>query len=308
MNKTLLFNLGGKIYSYGLYIPVSNIVLNKAGNRLPEAWANRIFETRYRKITDRLKKIAGPIEIEAKPADLNDGPVWSIWLQGEDSMPAVVKLCIDSIRRNIDDRPVNIITFKNMHNYLDLGGRIMDLHKAGRIDHIHFADLIRMRLIADHGGMWADGTIFLSQNLDPDWFKLPFYSIKNPLSGRFVSRNRWTGFCFAGARGAATPKVVDTIFRRYWESQDWRMDYFLIDACINLAYETVPQVKAEIDAVPYNNPQLYAMRDLLCEPFDKEKYDRVTADTSIFKLNWRASNNPALTSPDSFFSHLKGMI
>lgn len=308
MNKQLVENFLGKFGTFGPYIPLSNVVLTRWGRKMPTSWADYLFESRYKKIMSRLEKIVGPLDLEFQTPTRNDGPLWGIWLQGEENMPKVVRLCVESQRRFVTDRPVNIITYKNMHHYLDLGGRIMDLHRKGRIDFIHFADLIRIRLLATHGGMWADGTILLTSPLPEWWFDREFSSVKTLPSGRYVSRNRWTGFCMAASKGSAVPAAVDEIFRRYWNSQDWRIDYFLIDACINLAYELVPAAKAAIDAVPYNNPQLYAMRDMLAQPFERTAFEQITSDTSIFKLNWRLSNDPFLENQDSLFSHLKRMM
>ena len=46
--------------------------------------------------------------------------VWICWLQGLDSAPYVVQRCVKSIKDNVTDREIVIITSDNYHEYTDL--------------------------------------------------------------------------------------------------------------------------------------------------------------------------------------------
>lgn len=297
-------NIIGKSWSFGPYIPWSNLFLNSFGNKLSSSKCDAIFEKRYCKVMDKLKEICVPLDnLEFKSGE-NDGPIWVCWLQGETNMPEIPKACLANLRKFAEGREVKLIDLSNMHHYVDLGGKVIDLYRKGRIANFHLSDLLRMRLLNQYGGLWADATLLITAPFAKEWFENNFYSIKTEPYGRFISRNRWTSFCMAATKGSAVPSVTDQILTRYWESQSWHIDYFLLDSAINLAYESVEEARRQIDAVPINNTGLYRMGNLLCERFDEEKFKEITSDTSVFKLNWRVSDDPRLLDPDSVFSHI----
>ncbi len=47
--------------------------------------------------------------------------VWVCWLQGEDNMPEIVSLCLESIRKNVPKNiDVVLITMENVECYIDI--------------------------------------------------------------------------------------------------------------------------------------------------------------------------------------------
>lgn len=92
--------------------------------------------------------------------------IWILWFQGYDDAPLVVKNCIKSWQKKNPGWVVNILDADN----LDLFTTVH--HSLGRerpdLSLQHQADIIRVDLIAKHGGVWVDATCFCCSPLD-DW-------------------------------------------------------------------------------------------------------------------------------------------
>ncbi|MBE2169945.1 MULTISPECIES: capsular polysaccharide synthesis protein [unclassified Cobetia] len=91
--------------------------------------------------------------------------IWICWLQGEDQAPPIVKNCIDSWRKNNPEWNVIVITKDNFDYYLEgiIPNKVM--HNISG----HYAalsDLIRVALLHNHGGVWADATTFCIKPLN----------------------------------------------------------------------------------------------------------------------------------------------
>lgn len=70
-----------------------------------------------------------------KGADRSDsqalGTIWTVWWQGEDNLPEVVRLCHASVRRYCGDHPFKILTQANYQEYVTLPGCVMEKFQAG---------------------------------------------------------------------------------------------------------------------------------------------------------------------------------
>ena len=93
--------------------------------------------------------------------------IWSLWLQGEDKAPPLVKACFRSIRRHCKQELV-VLDEKTVFDYITLPPEILKKRRAGKISHAHFADICRVELLYEHGGFWLDSTDFVTEPI-PDW-------------------------------------------------------------------------------------------------------------------------------------------
>jgi hypothetical protein len=92
--------------------------------------------------------------------------IWMMWIQGLDAAPRIVKECNRSWVERNPGWEVRMLDLNSFREYVDLDAVV----GAGRADlgPAHLADIIRINLIADHGGVWVDGTCFCVRPLD-EW-------------------------------------------------------------------------------------------------------------------------------------------
>jgi hypothetical protein len=91
--------------------------------------------------------------------------IWTYW--NDENMPPSVDLCIKSWRKINPDYEIIIMTKKNYREYVSIPDSIAN-HPNMNDSHARFADLLRIYVIAEHGGIWADASIIMNQAIN-EW-------------------------------------------------------------------------------------------------------------------------------------------
>ncbi len=224
---------------------------------------------------------------------MESGNIWTMWWQGEDNAPEVVKECFESMRRHANGAMLHILDKWSVKEYIELPPVIREKFDAGCITITHLSDIIRVELINKYGGLWIDSTVFLTEDI-PGWiFSMDFYSIRNGAGGDYkhMSQERWTGFVIGGKPGNPVCGGVRWLFGEYWKQYDRLVCYALIDFCLNDVYDAVPEAKALIDALPEYKGNVY-----------KEE--------GIFhKKSWKISKgNPTIAHMRSLLRRIRGLF
>lgn len=279
-----------KVARFGWYIPVTNLILTY-GQRFFSAKAlNRILEKRTRKIQDiLLQSVTFPAELEDTSVKGcgKDAPIWFFWLQGEEYLPLVPKLCLQSIRKHANGHEVIVLTADNYKEYVSIPDILIEMYRSGRLKAAHFADILRVNLLAQQGGLWLDATMLVTQDLPQEIFEMPFFSVKIENQGYFVSQCRWAVFCLGAAKGNPLFVQLASLFEQYLTTTDLFVDYFMFDNFIDMLYRRYPIIREQIDVLPLNNPRVHDMAPLLCSHVSDKELEEMTRHTYLFKLNYK---------------------
>ncbi|MDL2323342.1 capsular polysaccharide synthesis protein [Bacteroidales bacterium OttesenSCG-928-A17] len=310
VTKEKIHLLRKNIQQFGWFIPLSNLLILYGIRFLPKSIARKIVNKKHQKVEDYLiKELNSTIEsAQAKHFDMEyveNAPIWFCWLQGEENLPLIPSLCLKNLKKYSNGHPIHIITLDNYTDYVTIPEHIVQLYESGKIKSAHFADILRLALLHKHGGLWADATVFLSDTLSDEIFNLPFYSIKTKEHGGYVSRCRWSVFFLAGWKGNPIFGVALEMFYVYLKNNTNFVDYLMMDYFIDILYKKHKSIKGMIDKVPYNNAEIYSLRDFLCKEFDAANWAKITKRTQIFKLDWRMYRNGELEkNRNNYFVHL----
>lgn len=113
--------------------------------------------------------------------------IWMLWLQGEDKAPFIVKHCIASWRRENPDWELIVLDQSKIHDYISLD---IPRENFEAMDLVKQSDLIRLLLLEQHGGVWADATVFCMKSLN-DWIydclESGFFAFHQPGPDRVIS-------------------------------------------------------------------------------------------------------------------------
>lgn len=114
------------------------------------------------------------------------------WLQGFDQAPPLAHVCIRSWQKQNPDWTVNLLSEGNLHDVLDedfcdnLLGSGLPVQKK--------ANLIRLALLAKHGGVWADADCYCARPLDT-WIDAAtesgFFAYKMPDANELLFESRF---------------------------------------------------------------------------------------------------------------------
>lgn len=303
-------NFVRKVARFGLYIPVTNLILTY-GQRFFSAKAlSRMVAKRTRKIQDILSQsITFPATLDdtSIKASGKEAPIWFFWLQGEENLPLIPKLCLQSIRKHANGHEVIVLTADNYRDYVTIPETLLEMYRAGRIKAAHFADILRINLLAQQGGLWLDATMLVTSDLPQEIFDMPFFSIKTKNQGYFVSQCRWAVFCLGAAKGNPLFVQLASLFEQYLTTTDLFVDYFLFDNFIDMLYQRYPVIREQIDALPLNNPRVHDMAPLLSNKVTEEEFVNLTKDTYLFKLSYKNVTAEELNanSENLYGRHLK---
>ena len=234
-----------------------------------------------------------------------NAPIWSVWWQGEDNAPEVVKMCFASINACKGAHPFRIITSENYREYIDLPEAIIRKFQAGTIRHSFFSDILRVYLLYHYGGLWLDATILVTGDIPEEIFVREFFSIKmghNPNSYA-VTMERWASFCQAAHKGSMLCGFALDMHIEYWKNQNVPVDYILIDYFYALAYEEFPECRKLLDSVPVNNRDTEKLMPVLNHKWDSVKFEELSASTRFFKLSHKHKFVKAVSGQETFYGH-----
>ncbi|MBN1325138.1 MAG: hypothetical protein JW974_02880 [Alphaproteobacteria bacterium] len=224
--------------------------------------------------------------------------VYSIWQQGEEAALPIIKACFKSMRKHLNQELV-VINDKTLSEYINLPEIIIEKYKRGYISRAHFADICRVELLYNHGGVWLDATNFVTspipQNiLDQDFFVYMTGSAGSPYS--FIQN------CFIRSRkGSYLLGAWRAMIHEYWKNENRIFDYFMHQLMFKTLVENDPRAKKyfaemlHIDQDP-THTLWWKYRDI---PFNQKVFDRVTSDAFFQKTEFKSESakNPI---PGSF--------
>lgn len=92
--------------------------------------------------------------------------IWTYW-DREDRIPKTVKMCMRGWAKWNPDYEIILLTKKNYQGYVTIPEELTS-HPNFNDMPARFADLVRVWVLAEHGGIWIDSSIILKAPLD-DW-------------------------------------------------------------------------------------------------------------------------------------------
>lgn len=303
-------SIRNKIISFGWFIPVSHIFLILFGRYIPKNLSMNLVNNHNQLVCNHLQSKFNfkciPIYKPAPNYSFSNAPIWFCWLQGEKNLSDIPALCLKSIKKHSGNHPVVVLSVDNFSDYVKIDPHIIHLYEKGRLKPAHFADILRVNLLAQRGGLWLDATLMLTKKIDELFFSEEFYTIKIKTFGNYISQCRWSVFCLSCQPGNLLFTELSRLFSEYLLVYTEFIDYFLFDHFINLLYINNEAIRKMIDHVTMNNPQVHSLSGLLCQNYNKENYKKLSNDTQIFKLSTRKYNSQQLhANPKSYFAYFE---
>lgn len=238
-----------------------------------------------------------------------DSKIWVFWWQGIDNAPELVKLCIESIKKNLDNHELIIIDKNNLEKYINLPDYIYQKFNKGEMCTANFADIIRVALLAEYGGIWLDATIFMTSPFNDEFYNYEFCSNKRknqPTSLLYPAKCRWGTYFLASGKENLLFKYVRDVFYEYWKYHDMCIDYGMIDFVIDLAYDNNEKVRKMMDEAPYYGEKIHYLLPLLNDVYNVEEYKEIIAENNIHKLSYKVKLKDEINGLQTFYGYIKG--
>ncbi len=221
--------------------------------------------------------------------DDNDN-IFSVWLQGEENAPKLIKACFDSIRKNCKQQLI-VIDEKTLDQYIQLPDYIMNKRKKRQIGNAHFADIIRVELLHKYGGYWLDATCYVTESI-PNWIEkedffifltgteagFPYYFVQN---------------CFIRSRkGAYLLEAWRYMIHRFWKYERSNYDYFMHQFLFKTLVTKHSKAIDKFNRMTHKDQEAthalwYKYRNL---PYDDDIFRKVTKDAFFQKTTYRGGD------------------
>ena len=236
----------------------------------------------------------------------NSKIIWTLWMQGYENAPELVKSTIDSIRKFAELNNFQFILLEKdtIEKYIVFPRLIKEKMDLGVIDYTKISDILRVSLLAKYGGTWVDATIYMKEEFDSSLLLQNYYTIKTGGIEDYspnISNNRWKGFFLSG--NSSLFSFTRDFFFEYYSRYDIAVDYLLIDYIFDIAYKYDEKIKNQMLELEKSNPNLFWLESHLGDEFDQKVWDNITETTKVFKTTYKLSEE-IKSNKNNFYSKL----
>jgi Capsular polysaccharide synthesis protein len=136
--------------------------------------------------------------------------LWSYWKQGESAAPDLVKSCIASWRDLNPGWDVRVLDDGSVSRFTAMTGVPESISVQG------YSDVLRVRLLDEHGGVWVDATTLCATPLDhwlPPLMQSGFFAFSRPGQDRVVA-----SWFIASERGGTLIRAWRRSTDAYWSN------------------------------------------------------------------------------------------
>ena len=241
----------------------------------------------YKRLKKRNKRVIDDFVENHKDVSFehkHGNTIWTIWLQGIENAPTVVKKCIASMKKNISNHEIIVITEDNYSDYVSFPDYILKKYHEGIISKVHFADLLRVELLCKYGGTWLDGTVFVTEIKDNHSFYLDsdlflYQMLKPGLDGHCNSISSWM---ITASSNQRILLLVRELLHNYWKTHNFAEDYFILHDFFQMSIETYPEDWSKVIPISNELPHILLLR--LFEHYDDSIWKHTYEITPFHKL------------------------
>lgn len=249
---------------------------------------NMEFNVKVNKTLKKMKKKYNHLienGVESKDKSKPSNKVWICWFQGEEEAPHLVKACINSIRKNMTDKEIIVLTNKTIPLYVQFPNYIQEKWNSNKIPIAHYSDLLRVELLCKYGGMWIDATVLCTSNKIPECISNSPLFVYKQLDLVRLDHNATVASSWLISSHSNNNILLLTrkLLWNYWENNSTLNNYFLFHIFFSLATR---RYKDEWDKIPtYNNHSPHVLFFELNNKFNKLRWDEIQKFSIFHKLN-----------------------
>ncbi len=228
-------------------------------------------------------------EVRPQPIDMTPEPerAFTIWFQGEEHAPALVKACFRSMRKHLK-QPLVVLDEKTLFDWITLPEYIVEKWRKGQIAHTQFSDICRIELLYEHGGLWFDATDYVTSPV-PDAIMAEdvfLYLGGNKVRGSYA----FIQSCFMRAKkGNALMGVWREANAIYWKDENSKINYFIHHLLLLLSTQVNPVAKESFDRMLKldQDPTHTLWGEHCTDPYDEAAFKQLTAGACFQKTNYK---------------------
>lgn len=244
----------------------------------------------------------------AKPLDTPQSNVptriiWLCWLQGLEQAPEIVQKCVASVRHHMPDYKVQILTSENIFDFVSLPEHIVRKYQKGTISFTHFSDILRTALLVQHGGIWLDATVLLTDSIPSQMTDAPLFFLQKSILSKMPHFG--SNWFLVSYKGNAVMKRMFDLLCAYWANENKVCDYFIYHLFLYLLLTRNEQgvaAQKEIQYIP--NVDAHTLQFSLFDEYDEHIWQQIISRSPIHKLTWKFKDTSLLKKQGTYYNHI----
>lgn len=229
--------------------------------------------------------------------------IWLCWLQGLEQAPEIVKKCVASVKRNMPNYEVRVLTAENIFDYVTLPEHIVRKYQKGTITFTHFSDILRTALLVQHGGIWLDATVLLTDAIPAQMTDAPLFFLQKSKTQTIPHfGSNWFLVAFKG--NAIMSRMLELLCA-YWAKENKVRDYFIYHILLYLLLTHNEQGIEAQKRIPYiPNVDAHTLQFSLFEEYSEAQWKQTTSRSPIHKLTWKFNHNEPLEKRGTNYDYI----
>lgn len=219
-----------------------------------------------------------------------DDTIWTCWLQGRNQAPPLVANCLNSIEHyKRQNQKMVLITADNYSNYVDLPSIIIEKWHKGIISNTHFSDILRVHLLARHGGYWIDATCLQVAPMPLYIEQLPLFLFRS--HGEFSFTLIQSCFIYCRKNSYVLQKW-SAVIDQYWKQENSLIHYFTLHLMFIALVEEDSTFRKEFESIPQKDDEAmhYLLKKMMAgHHFTDTLLDEACQQLFVQKLTYKFS-------------------
>lgn len=233
--------------------------------------------------------------------------IWQYWESADGTIPPLVQACLNSVEKFKGNRRRILLNPYNVKEYVDIPQIFWDLREKGLIKTAFFSDMLRTCLLLQHGGLWMDATVLLTEELPDFIFEEDLFVFQNDLKIDLDGLNMASYFLAAKAGNKILAETLSAM-EAYWRENRFLVNYFSFLHAFTMVTQVNKENKEAFSKVPFFNflPVQQFQGELL-KPFSETRWAQIKKISGIHKLTHKQSvltKNKNFNIEGTFYEHI----
>lgn len=247
-------------------------------------------ELEYRRVYDYLSKYSMDREEYCYYGNKSiriDKTFWVCWLQGIKNAPDLVKVCVESVKKNMPEGfDLVLLDEDNLRKYVKLPQYILDKFRKGIITKTHFSDIIRSEILYMYGGCWIDATVYCSGKIPTCMVSGELFLFQWSIMDRSVlTISSWWIYA---KKGSKLFRDIRNLLYNYWVKEQKLRNYYLFHIIFAKVINSNSFYLSIFNSIPYfNNSTPHILASRMALPFNQEEWNIMKLQTDVHKLTYK---------------------
>lgn len=236
------------------------------------------------------------IKTEITPINKEEENIFICWWDGVEKAPRVVRYCFENTKKLYGDKyQIHFIDKYNFARFVALDDLILKRYDERKISIQTLTDILRVKLLLEHGGYWVDSTILLDANF-PFFEQLhqnsfdSFYAT-TPADKSFIEYKGKIEPCLSyflgGRKGCIIYAFIYESFLKWLKEKKSLPPYFLLDMILTLTM-VYDLDNGAVNKITHHIHDIGFVQKNENKPYNEVDISKMKCPQ---KLNWRSTGN-----------------